>query len=314
MVSIATSPGIQISSSVAAILGTRLYARLFGLALSYTASHWGPPVNGNWRKYHAWDGLWCRDDFPQHVVVRRPGHILVARTSTGMPDWGRAEELGRLALGPEVVPVGGGVFPLALRVPMLATEAVPQLPPGDFRCVRVVPGEHEAAHLVRIAGVDAEIRVAATRKKGEVQFFGEVFPCGAHETNDFGDGHRVRHTIFPHDAERVLDMPDSSQEVISHALQQLFAFCWSPGQFGWKIDPEQRLPGWKLGRVGRRFGRLGASVRLPPDVGVGPLWVDLELPGPAGKAAEAVKTAEKKYPALLLEAMHYGERSRSSRD
>jgi hypothetical protein len=66
--------------------------------------------------------------------------------------------------------------------------------------------------------------------------------------------------------------------------------------------------------VVHRLGRLGTRVQLPLEVGVGPLWVDLELPGSAGKAAEAVKTAEKKYPALLLEATHYGERSRSSRD
>ena len=291
--------------------------RVFGTALEYPVPNWSPPTADGWRKYHGgWNGLWCLDAFENHVVVQRPDRVVVAQISTGMPEVESAEELGRLALGRQEVPTDYGAFPLAIRIPMSPVGLSSLVPCGrDFRCERRFPPEDEAPHMVQVGGGEAELRITATQVDGSLQVFGEAFLCGAHEALGHGEGRRVRHAVFPHDAEKVLCIPPDSQKLIAHAVQKLFAFCCRGGQGGWRIAPERRLPGWELGRVVHRLGRLGTWVQLPLDVGVGPLWVDLELPDSAGEAAEASGApSEKKYPALLLEAMHFGEMRRSSRD
>lgn len=295
-----------VASNATGLLGAQIVVRVFGTALEYPVPNWSPPTGGGWREYHGgWKGLWCLDAFANHVVVQRPDRVVVAQISTGKPEVESAEELGRLALGRQAVPADYGAFPLGIRIPMSPVGLASLVRQGrDFRCERLVPPEEEAPRIVGVGAGEAELRIAATQVNDSLQFFGEAFLCGAHETSDLGDGRRVRHSFFPHDAAKVLSLPPDSQSVISEAVQKLFLFCCSAGQ----IDQGRRLPGCELGRVGRRFGRLGVRVALPPDVGVGPHWVDLELPDSAGAAAVASEApSEKKYPALLLEAaMHYG--------
>jgi hypothetical protein len=274
MVARATSLAAGVTSSITGPLGAPVVVRTFGMALEFDAPNWSPPTDGGLRPYHGgWEWLWCHDEFPEHVVHQYAHRIVIGQTSE-VPDVERAEELVRLALGRQAHHARVGLLPLALRVPLIADVAsLPALPSRDFRCRRVVPSERHAPQLVRIGGTDAEIRIAASRINGDLRFFGEVFPCGPHETRELLDERRARRSVFPADAERVLAMPDHAQAVIVPSVQQLVVFCETAS--GFEIDPAGKLPGWPLGRVDVSSGRLGLQVKLPPDFFIAPFWMEL---------------------------------------
>jgi hypothetical protein len=260
----------------ASLVGLNMSVRQHGFALVYDISNWTPPADGSWRAYHRRDDQFRRRDFPHHVVRVEKDRIVVAQILPTKPDLARAVYLSRLALGANACDslVCAHLFPLSVRVPLkVAPECSFSLPERDFREMRILPAEKAAPQIVRIFGSDAELRVSASRVRGRVRIYGEIFPNGLHQKFE-GE---VRRMLFPADARRASIM-SGAHVVRSHlasALLELLQLVVRVRDIGLEVERDNRLPGWRIGTVVERDGVGYLDVKMPPLYEVSPFTVSL---------------------------------------
>jgi hypothetical protein len=163
----------------APLLGTTMVVRQFGVSLVYDVADWSPP-DDMWRPYHRWEGVWHREGFDRHVIYVEEGRIIVTQASPAEPDVARALELGRLAVGDGVYPSMYSAAPLAVRIAMMNIGDELVLPIGDVRERRVLPPEEQPSLVSIVGGMDAELRVSATRVRGREHWYSEIFATRVH--------------------------------------------------------------------------------------------------------------------------------------
>jgi hypothetical protein len=258
------------------LVGLNLSVRQHGFALAYDASNWTSPKDSSWSTYHHRDDQFRHRDFPHHVVTVERDRIVVAQILPTKPDLVRAAQLSRLALGPDAGDsiVCAHLFPLSIRVPLTASaDWSSSLPERDFREMRILPSEKAAPKTVHIFGSDAELRVSASRVRGHLRIYGEIFPNGLHQRFE-GE---VRRMLFPADARRASIM-SGAHVVRSHlasALVELLQFVVRVREIGLEVETNKVLPGWRIGSVVERDGVAWLDVKMPPLYEVPPFSVPL---------------------------------------
>jgi hypothetical protein len=139
--------------------------------------------------------------------------------------------------------------------------------------MRILPAEKAVAKIVRTFGSDAELRVSASRVRGHLRIYGEIFPNGLHKKFE-GE---VRRMIFPADARRASIMSGAHvvRSHIASTLVELLQFVVGVRDIGLEIETNKVLPGWRIGTVVERDGVGYLDVKMPPLYEVSPFTVSL---------------------------------------